>query len=39
MVKAILKKYKYPPNRQEETTEMLLKQAETLSLTWAGVVA
>lgn len=35
MVKTILKKYKYPPDRQEEATETVLKQAETLSLSWA----
>lgn len=36
MVKTILKKYKYPPDRQEEATETVLKQAETLSIAWAG---
>ena len=36
MVKTILKKYKYPPDRQEEATETVLKQAETLSMAWSG---
>ena len=39
MVKTILKKYKYPPDRQEEATETVLKQAETLSLAWSSSLA
>lgn len=35
MVKTLLKRYKYPPDRQEEATEAVLKQAETLSAEWA----
>jgi type I restriction enzyme R subunit len=35
MVKRILRKYKYPPDKQEEAIELVLKQAETLSATWA----
>jgi type I restriction enzyme R subunit len=35
MVKTILKKYKYPPDRQEEATDTVLRQAETLSSSWA----
>jgi len=35
MVKTLLKRYKYPPDRQEEATETVLKQAETLSAEWA----
>ncbi len=35
MVKTILKKYKYPPDRQEEATEIVLKQAKVLSAAWA----
>lgn len=31
MVKAILKRYKYPPDKQEVATEMVLQQAETLT--------
>lgn len=37
MVKTILKKYKYPPDKQEEATETVLKQAEVLSAAWATV--
>ena len=35
MVKTLLKRYKYPPDRQEEATETVLKQAESLSAEWA----
>ncbi len=35
MVKTILKKCKYPPDKQEEATEIVLKQAEVLSAAWA----
>ena len=35
MVKRILRKYKYPPDKQEEAIELVLKQAETLSADWA----
>jgi type I site-specific restriction-modification system R (restriction) subunit len=35
MVKTILKKYKYPPDKQDEATETVLKQAEVLSAAWA----
>lgn len=34
MVKTILKRYKYPPDKQEEATETVLKQAETLTEVW-----
>lgn len=34
MVKGILRKYKYPPDKQEEAIVLVLKQAETLSATW-----
>jgi type I restriction enzyme R subunit len=34
MVKTLLKRYKYPPDRQEEATETVLKQAESLSADW-----
>ncbi|SMF96574.1 type I restriction enzyme, R subunit [Methylomagnum ishizawai] len=34
MVKTILKKYKYPPDKQEAATETVLRQAETLSAAW-----
>jgi type I restriction enzyme R subunit len=36
MVKTLLKRYKYPPDRQEEATETVLKQAESLSADWAA---
>lgn len=35
MVKTILRKYKYPPDKQDEATETVLKQAEVLSAAWA----
>jgi type I restriction enzyme R subunit len=35
MVKTLLRRYKYPPDRQEEATETVLKQAESLSADWA----
>jgi len=34
MVKRILRKYKYPPDRQEEAVQLVLEQAETLSAEW-----
>lgn len=37
MVKTLLRRYKYPPDRQEEATETVLKQAEMLSAEWAVV--
>lgn len=36
MVKTLLKRYKYPPDRQEEATETVLKQAESLSAEWVA---
>lgn len=36
MVKTLLKRYKYPPDKQEEATEMVLKQAESLSAEWVA---
>lgn len=35
MVKTLLRRYKYPPDRQEEATEVVLRQAEALSAEWA----
>ena len=35
MVKTLLRRYKYPPDRQEEATETVLRQAESLSADWA----
>jgi type I restriction enzyme R subunit len=37
MVKTLLRRYKYPPDRQEEATETVLKQAESLSAEWATI--
>ena len=34
MVKQILRKYKYPPDRQEVAIDLVLQQAETLSESW-----
>lgn len=36
LVKRILKKYKYPPDLQEEAVRLILKQAEVLSDAWSG---
>ncbi len=36
MVKRILRKYKYPPTKQEEAIQLVLEQAETLSAEWAA---
>jgi len=36
MVKTLLKRHKYPPDRQEEATETVLKQAESLSAEWVS---
>ena len=35
MVKRILRKYKYPPDKQEEAVELVLRQAESLSAAWS----
>ncbi|HAT1775842.1 type I restriction endonuclease subunit R [Legionella pneumophila] len=35
MVKRILRKYKYPPDKQEQAVELVLRQAETLSVAWS----
>ena len=35
MVKRILRKYKYPPDHQEEAIQTVLQQAESLSAEWA----
>ena len=35
MVKRILRKYKYPPAKQEEAVKLVLEQAETLSAEWS----
>ena len=36
MVKTLLKRYKYPPDKQDEATETVLKQAEVLSMEWVA---
>lgn len=35
LVKRILRKYKYPPDKQDEAVELVLRQAESLSAEWA----
>lgn len=35
LVKRILRKYKYPPDKEARAVELVLKQAETLSEAWA----
>ncbi|MDM0043092.1 DUF3387 domain-containing protein [Variovorax dokdonensis] len=34
MVRTLPRQYKYPPDRQEEATEAVLRQAESLSAEW-----
>jgi len=34
MVRRLLKKYKYPPDRRDDAVELVLKQAEKLSYAW-----
>ncbi len=34
-VKRILRKYGYPPDKQEKATQLVLEQAEVLSAEWA----
>ena len=36
MVKRILRKYKYPPDGQEEAVQTVLQQAEALGAEWAA---
>ncbi|SAL32773.1 HsdR family type I site-specific deoxyribonuclease [Caballeronia peredens] len=36
MVKTLLRRYKYPPDRQDHATDTLLRQAESLSAEWVG---
>jgi type I restriction enzyme R subunit len=35
LVKRILRKYGYPPDRQEKATQTVLEQADVLSQEWA----
>ncbi len=35
LVKRLLRKYKYPPDRQESATQTVMEQAERLCETWA----
>ena len=35
LVKRILRKYGYPPDKQERATQLVLEQAELLSAIWA----
>jgi type I restriction enzyme R subunit len=34
MVKTLLRRYKYPPDKQDDATETVLRQAETISAAW-----
>ena len=36
LVKRVLRKYGYPPDKQEKATQTVLEQAEVLSAEWAG---
>jgi len=36
MVRTLLRRYKYPPDRQRAAMELVLKQAEALSEEWAA---
>ena len=36
MVKRILRKYGYPPDKQEKATQTVLEQAELIARDWAG---
>ena len=36
LVKRILRKYGYPPDKQEKATQTVLEQAEMLCADWAG---
>lgn len=36
MVRTLLKRYKYPPDRQESATQLVLRQAEELSKEWVA---
>ena len=36
LVKRILRKYGYPPDKQEKATQTVLEQAEVLSEGWAA---
>jgi type I restriction enzyme R subunit len=35
-VKRLLKRYKYPPDRTEAATDLVLEQAEAFASTWAA---
>jgi type I restriction enzyme R subunit len=36
LVKRILRRYGYPPDKQEKATDTVLEQAETLCKEWSG---
>jgi type I restriction enzyme, R subunit len=36
LVRSILRKYKYPPDKQEKATQTVLEQAALLSEAWAA---
>jgi hypothetical protein len=35
MIKALLKRYKYPPDQEVEAIELVLQQTETISEEWS----
>jgi type I restriction enzyme R subunit len=37
LIKRLLRKYKYPPEGQDEAVALVLKQAEALAEVWSGV--
>ena len=39
MVRRILRKYGYPPDKQEKATQTVLEQAEVLCRDWPGIAA
>lgn len=39
IVKRILRKYDYPPDKQEKATVLVLEQAEVLCHDWTGIAA
>ena len=38
LVKRVLRKYRYPPDQQEQAVRIVLEQAEQLSFDWAAAL-
>jgi type I restriction enzyme R subunit len=36
LIKKLLNKYKYPPDKQEQATKLVLEQVEVLCRDWSG---